>query len=117
MYDANNVFAKILRGEIPASKVYEDAFALAFLDIAPTAPTHIIVIPKGAYKDAADFAMHASDAEILGFNRALGHITTTQNITDNFRMISNCGADAGQTVPHFHIHLLAGKPMGPLLAV
>lgn len=117
MYDSDNIFAKILRGEIPCSKVYEDAFALAFFDITPAAPTHIIVIPKGAYKDAADFFARANDTEILGFNRALGHITQTQNIADNFRLISNCGADAGQSVAHYHMHILAGKPLGPLLAI
>lgn len=115
MYDSHNVFAKILRGEIPCSTVYEDSYALAFYDISPAAPTHIILIPKGAYSDAADFSARASETEIIGFSRAIAHITHTQSITD-FRLISNCGPRAGQTVAHYHVHILAGKDMGPLLA-
>ncbi|MES2984491.1 MAG: HIT domain-containing protein [Pseudomonadota bacterium] len=113
-YDANNVFAKILRGEIPCARVFENAFALAFHDIAPSAPQHILVIPKGAYRHYADFIARASAAEVQGFFAAVGEIAAQQSLGD-FRLISNNGEGAGQSVPHFHVHLLAGKPMGALL--
>jgi diadenosine tetraphosphate (Ap4A) HIT family hydrolase len=115
-YDSNNIFAKILRGEIPCKEVYRDDFALAFHDIAPNAPQHILVIPKGSFSSFTDFLDRASEAEQLGFWRAVNNIAAQQHISSAFRLITNNGEAAGQSVHHFHVHLLAGKPMGPLLA-
>ncbi|MFZ4540184.1 MAG: HIT domain-containing protein [Rickettsiales bacterium] len=114
VYDSNNVFAKILRGEIPCSKVYDDAFALAFHDIAPSAPTHIIVIPKGEYRNFAEFSALAPKGLLQGFFAAVQKIAAQQGLTD-YRLITNNGEVAGQTVHHFHMHILAGKPMHGLL--
>ncbi len=114
-YDSNNIFARILRGEIPSKKRYEDDFALAFHDIAPVAPIHILVIPKGEYRDYSDFIAHAPAALVQGFFVAIGKVTAQEHITD-YRLISNNGALAGQSVPHFHLHILAGQPFGALLA-
>jgi len=117
MYDTNNIFAKILRGEIPAQRLYEDEFALAFPDIRPAAPTHVLVIPKGAYVSIADFGAHASAAEITGFFRAVSHVASLVGLdADGFRLIANAGPNSHQEVPHFHVHLLGGKALGPLLA-
>lgn len=117
MYDSKNIFARILRGEIPCDKVYEDEFVLAFRDIAPKAPVHILVIPKAAYLDLADFSANASAAEIEGFFRAIPKIATEQNILDaGFRSIANTGVNGGQEVPHFHFHLLGGAPIGPMVS-
>lgn len=113
-YDPNNIFAKILRGEIPANKVYEDDFALAFHDIAPQAPVHILVIPKGAYVSWDDFSAQASDAEIGGFTRAVGHVAR-EYVGDGYRILANAGAHSGQEVPHLHVHVFAGQPLGPML--
>jgi diadenosine tetraphosphate (Ap4A) HIT family hydrolase len=113
-YDTNNIFAKILRGEIPCNKVYEDEFALAFHDIAPAAPLHILVIPKGQFVSFSDFSLHASAQMLQGYFAAIQKIAAQQNLTD-FRLITNNGAGAGQTVHHFHMHLLAGKRMDGLL--
>lgn len=116
MYDTNNIFARILRGEIPCSKVYEDDFVLAFNDIAPQRPVHIMVIPKGAYIDMPDFGANASAAEIEGFFRAVAKIATDLNLTESgFRSIANTGLNGGQEVPHFHLHLLGGAPVGPMV--
>ncbi|GBR55621.1 adenosine 5'-monophosphoramidase [Neokomagataea thailandica NBRC 106555] len=116
-YDSENIFARILRGEIPCNKVYEDEYALAFYDIAPHAPTHILVIPKGPYVSLFDFGKYASSEELNGFWRAVSVISEERNLVqDGFRAISNSGADAGQEVPHFHVHLLAGTPLGPILS-
>jgi diadenosine tetraphosphate (Ap4A) HIT family hydrolase len=116
-YDDQNVFARILRGEIPSRKVYEDEWALAFHDIAPQAPTHVLVIPKGAYVSFADFSEHASEAEIAGFFRAVGRIAREAGYeADGYRLLANMGVHAGQEVPHFHVHLFAGKPLGRMLA-
>jgi len=116
-YDQNNVFAKILRGEIPCSKVYEDEFALAFKDINPQAPVHILVIPKGPYVSYADFASGADDAELAGFQRAVGKVIKDQGLlVDGYRIISNAGHSAHQEVPHYHVHILAGKDLGGKLA-
>ena len=116
-YDPNNVFAKILRGEIPCKKIYEDEFVLAFPDIGPKAPMHILVIPKGSYTDHQDFAATATDKEIVGFERALGKIALTAGAAaTGYRLIANTGAHAHQEVPHYHVHILAGKALGPLLA-
>ncbi|MGN7998528.1 histidine triad nucleotide-binding protein [Sphingomonas sp. 22176] len=116
-YDDQNIFAKILRGEIPAKKVYEDDHALAFHDIAPQAPHHILVIPKGAYVSWDDFSARASDAEIAGFIRAVGKVARDAGfVGPGYRLLANTGLDAGQEVPHLHVHLFAGHPLGPMLA-
>lgn len=115
-YNPNNIFARILRGEIPCNKVYEDDYVLAFLDITPKAPTHILVIPKGAYLDIHDFGANASAEEITGFFRAVSKISIEQNlIPDGFRSIANTGLHGGQEVPHFHLHVLGGKHIGPMV--
>jgi len=116
-YDHDNIFAKILRGEIPCDKIYEDEWVLAFNDIAPQAPIHALVIPKGSYVSVDDFTKTASDAEILGFYRAVGQVTRDLGLGDNgFRNINNTGNDGCQDVPHFHVHILGGKNLGPMLA-
>jgi diadenosine tetraphosphate (Ap4A) HIT family hydrolase len=115
-YDASNVFAKILRGEIPCKKVYEDEHALAFNDLHPQAPTHILVIPKGPYVSYDDFVASASDEEIAGFHRALAKtINTADIVSTGYRLISNSGVYAHQEVPHYHVHVLGGKDLGPLM--
>jgi len=115
-YDENNIFAKIVRGEIPCNKVYEDEYALAFHDIAPQAPTHVLVIPKGPYVSSDDFAAKASDAEIAGLVRAVGKVARDLGVVaDGYRMLSNHGRDAHQEVPHFHIHIFAGKDLGRMI--
>lgn len=115
-YDAQNIFAKILRGEIPNKTVYEDDFALAFHDINPQAPVHILVIPKGAYASWDDFSANASADDIAGFVRAVGHVARTYNLVEpGYRLLANIGADGGQEVPHLHIHLFGGAPLGPML--
>lgn len=117
MYDPNNIFARILRREIPCTPVYEDDYVLAFRDIAPKAPAHILVIPKGAYLDISDFGARASAAEIEGFFRAVAKISEDHNLTQQgFRAIANSGLHGGQEVPHFHLHLLGGKSLGPMLS-
>lgn len=116
-YDTGNIFAKILRSEIPCEKIYENDYALAFHDIQPKAPTHILVIPKGAYASHAEFAEKANDAEIAGFERAVGHVTRLIGVTETgYRLISNCGMNAHQEVPHYHVHILGGRALGPMLA-
>lgn len=113
-YDTSNIFAKILRREIPSKKVYEDEFSFAFHDIAPAAPTHILVIPKGEYRNFAEFSTRAPAALLQGFFAAVQKIAAQHNLAD-YRLITNNGEGAGQTVHHFHMHLLAGKPMSALL--
>lgn len=116
-YDKDNIFAKILREEIPCQKVYEDEFALAFRDIQPQAPVHVLVIPKGEYSDHNDFDSKASDAERLGFSQALGKVVKQEGIAETgYRLISNAGGDGGQEVPHYHVHILGGRPLGKMLA-
>ena len=116
-YDDTNVFAKILRGEIPAKKVYEDEWAIAFHDIGAKAPVHVLVIPKGKYLSIADFGENASAAEITGFYRAVSRVANELGIVEQgFRSIANTGANGGQEVPHFHIHLLGGKKIGPMVS-
>ncbi len=115
-YDPNNIFARILRGEIPCRKVYEDDHALAFHDINPQAPTHILVIPKGAYVSFDDFAATAPAETVAGFMRAVAIIAGTVGVAETgYRLLANHGAHSHQEVPHFHIHILGGKPLGPLL--
>jgi diadenosine tetraphosphate (Ap4A) HIT family hydrolase len=116
-YDPDNIFAKILRGEIPCAKVYEDDHALAFSDINPQAPTHVLVIPKGAYVSWDDFSAKANDAEIAGFVRAVGIIARQAGLVEpGYRLLANVGRDAHQEVPHLHVHIFAGRPLGPMLA-
>jgi histidine triad (HIT) family protein len=116
-YDDQNIFAKILRGEIPNRTVYEDDHALAFHDINPQAPLHVLVIPKGAYVSWDDFSANAPDAEIAGFIRAVGHVAREAGLVEpGYRLLANIGVDGGQEVPHLHVHLFAGKLMGPMLA-
>ena len=116
-YDPDNIFARILRGEIPCRKVYEDAHALAFHDINPQAPQHILVIPKGAYVSWDDFSAKASDAEIAGFVRAVGHVAREAGlVAPGYRLLANSGPDSHQEVPHLHVHIFGGRPLGPMLA-
>jgi histidine triad (HIT) family protein len=118
-YDNQNVFAKILRGEIPNRTVKETEHTLAFADIQPQAPHHVLVIPKGAYVTADHFALEASEAEIVDFWRTVGAICAELGVApDNgagYRIISNAGRDGVQEVPHFHLHILAGRPLGRML--
>jgi diadenosine tetraphosphate (Ap4A) HIT family hydrolase len=115
-YDPQNVFARILRGEIPCKKVHEDEWSLAFHDINPLAPVHVLVIPKGPYVSMADFTAKASDAELAGFFRAVGRVARDLGLEDGgYRMLANTGAAANQEVPHLHVHLFAGAPLGPML--
>lgn len=116
-YDDQNIFARILRGEIPAKTVYEDDHAFAFHDINPQAPTHILVIPKGAYVSWDDFSARAGEAEIAGFVRAVGHVARQAGLVEpGYRLLANTGVDSHQEVAHLHVHILAGKPLGPMLA-
>jgi len=115
-YDDQNIFAKILRGEIPCRKVFEDEWALAFDDINPQAPVHVLVIPKGAYVSWDDFSAKASDAEIAGFVRAVGHVGRELGLVEpGYRLLANIGMNAHQEVPHLHIHIFGGKPLGSML--
>jgi len=115
-YDDQNIFAKILRGEIPCDKVFEDEYVLAFRDIAPQAPVHILVIPKSAYIDIADFGARGSAEEVSAFYKAVAVIAEQEGLTENgFRSIANTGTHGGQEVPHFHLHLLGGKKLGAML--
>jgi diadenosine tetraphosphate (Ap4A) HIT family hydrolase len=116
-YDDGNIFARILRGEIPAKAVYEDEHALAFHDINPQAPVHILVIPKGAYVSWDDFSERASAEEIAGFVRAVGHVARSQGlVAPGYRLLANVGRDSGQEVPHLHVHIFGGRGLGPMLA-
>ncbi|HWW58608.1 MAG TPA: histidine triad nucleotide-binding protein [Sphingopyxis sp.] len=116
-YDESNIFARILRGELPSKTVYEDEFALAFHDINPQAPLHILVIPKGRYVSWDDFSERGSDAEIAGFVRAVGKVARDQGlVAPGYRLLANVGPDSHQEVPHLHVHIFAGQPLGPMLA-
>ncbi|PYG29200.1 HIT domain-containing protein [Pelagimonas varians] len=115
-YDDQNIFAKILRGEIPNSTVLETEHSLAFRDLYPQAPKHVLVIPKGAYVCFDHFAQTASDTEIVDYVRAVGEVCKMEGVEeDGFRLISNAGRDAVQEVPHLHVHILAGRPLGRML--
>ena len=117
VYDQNNIFAKILRNEIPCKKVYEDDFALAFHDIQPKAPVHVLVIPKGPYMSISDFGRDAAPEEVTGFLRAVSKVAEELGIEESgFRLLANKGLHGGQEVPHFHVHLFGGKSLGPMLA-
>ncbi len=116
-YDDQNIFAKILRGEIPCRKVYEDDWALAFHDIAPQAPVHVLVIPKGRYVSIADFGATAPAEAIAGFFRAVSRVARDLGLdAPGYRLLANMGVHAGQEVPHLHVHLFGGGPLGPMLA-
>ena len=116
-YDDQNIFAKILRGEIPSKRVYEDDFAIAFHDINPQAPTHLLVIPRGAYVSWDDFSARAPDSEIAGFIRAVGAVARAAGLVEpGYRLLANIGQDGHQEVPHLHVHVFAGRPLGPMLA-
>ncbi len=119
-YDQDNIFAKILRDEIPSDRVYEDEFALAFRDINPQAPVHVLVIPKGAFVDAGDFSANAPAEMIAGFYKAVAK--TAKNLEldpaeggPGYRLIANTGADGRQDVPHYHVHILGGSDVGPMV--
>ena len=115
-YDPNNVFARIVRGELPCRKVYEDEHVLAFHDIRPQAPTHIVLIPKGEYVSVDDFSERASDAELAAFIRTIGHIARQEGVSEGgYRILANHGAAAHQEVPHFHLHIFGGRDLGPML--
>ena len=115
-YDDNNIFARILRGEIPSQKVYEDAHVLAFRDINPLAPSHVLVIPKGRYVSWDDFSAKASDDEITAFVRAVGKVARDAgHVEEGYRLLANTGLNSGQEVAHLHVHVFAGRPLGPML--
>ena len=116
-YDDSNIFAKILRGEIPSSRVYEDEHAIAFEDINPQAEIHTLIIPRGRYVSWDDFSADASDAEIAGFIRAVGEVARRKGLVEpGYRLLANVGAHGGQEVPHLHVHLFGGEPLGPMIA-
>jgi histidine triad (HIT) family protein len=116
-YDSDNIFARILRGEVPCRKVHEDAHVLAFHDIRPQTPVHILVIPKGAYVSMDDFSAKASDAEIVAFTRAVGAIAREAGLGESgYRILANHGGHAHQEVPHFHVHIFGGRELGRMIA-
>lgn len=116
-YDDDNVFAKVLRGEIPSKTVYEDEWALAFEDIAPQAKIHVLVIPKGKYVSWDDFTAKASEAEIAGFVRAVGKVARDHGLVEpGYRLLVNLGRHGGQEIPHLHVHLFGGEPLGRMIA-
>jgi histidine triad (HIT) family protein len=115
-YDDQNIFAKILRGEIPNRTVYENEHALAFEDIAPQAPVHVLVIPKGPYMGLDHFARDASAAEQAGFMQAIAEVCRISGLQDGFRAVSNTRVHGVQDVPHYHMHILGGRPLGRMLA-
>jgi histidine triad (HIT) family protein len=116
-YDPRNIFARILRGELPCNKAYEDEHALAFHDINPQAETHILVIPKGAYVSWDDFSARASGEEIAGFVRAVGQVAREQGlVAPGYRLLANTGQAGGQEVPHLHVHIFGGGRLGPMIA-
>jgi len=115
-YDDSNIFARILRGEIPSKPVFENEWALAFHDINPQAPLHILIIPKGPYCSFADFSANATDAEIGGFMRAVGAVAKQLGLeAPGYRLLANMGEHGGQEVPHFHVHLFGGQPLGRMI--
>ncbi len=115
-YDDDNVFAKILRGELPANKVYEDDFVLAFDDINPKTPVHVLVVPKEAYVDYEDFIENAAPETVIGFFQAVHEVARVTGVAESgYRLVTNNGASAGQIVFHFHIHLYGGRPLGGMV--
>ena len=118
VYDKNNIFAKILRGEIPCKKVYENKYVLAFHDINPQKKIHILIISKGEYIDLDDFISKASDIEIVEFNNSITHIVKMLKISNQeggYRILSNIGKDGGQEVPHLHYHIFGGEKIGKMV--
>lgn len=116
-YDDQNIFARILRGEIPSARVYEDDWAIAFEDISPQAKVHTLIIPRGAYVTWDDFSVRASSEEIAGFVRAIGEVARRKGlVTSGYRLLANVGRDGGQEVPHLHVHLFGGEPLGRMIA-
>jgi diadenosine tetraphosphate (Ap4A) HIT family hydrolase len=116
-YDPNNIFARIIRGEIPCKKLMENAHVLAFHDIRPQAPVHVLVIPKGPYLTQSEFAEKASEAEQAALMKAIGEVVRMTGVgAAGYRLIVNNGADANQEVPHLHYHVLGGRPLGRMLA-
>jgi diadenosine tetraphosphate (Ap4A) HIT family hydrolase len=116
-YDDSNIFARILRGELPAKRVFESEHSLAFHDVNPLAPIHVLVIPKGAYVSWDDFSATASDAEIADFTRTIGKVAIQVGAdSQGYRLLSNVGKRGGQEVPHLHVHLFGGAPLGAMLA-
>ncbi|WP_133365888.1 histidine triad nucleotide-binding protein [Qipengyuania sediminis] len=116
-YDDQNIFAKILRGEIPSARVYEDEWAIAFEDIHPQAAVHTLVIPRGAYVSWDDFSARASAEEIAGFVRAVGAVARAKGLVETgYRLLANTGRHGGQEVPHLHVHILGGQPLGAMIA-
>lgn len=116
-YDDANIFAKVLRGEIPSNRAYEDDWAIAFEDINPQADVHTLVIPRGRYVSWDDFSARASDEEIAGFVRAVGEVARRKGLVESgYRLLANVGKHSGQEVPHLHVHIFGGRPLGPMLA-
>ena len=116
-YDDSNIFARILRGEIPSRRVYEDEWAVAFHDINPQAQVHVLVIPRGKYVALPDFVQNGSDAEIAGFWRAVGKVAQQLGLEESgYRTLTNMGMHSGQEVPHLHVHIFGGAPLGPMLS-
>ena len=116
-YDDGNIFAKILRGEIPSTRVYEDEWAIAFEDINPQAEIHTLVVPRGKYVSWDDFSATAPDEEIAGFVRAVGKVARAKGLVEpGYRLLANVGADGGQEVPHLHVHLFGGQKLGRMIA-
>ena len=117
-YDRDNIFAKVLRGEIPCRKVYDDEFALAFHDIAPQAAVHVLVVPKGEYVSWDDFSARAPADLIAGFVRAVGTVAREMGLVEpGYRLLANVGAHGGQEVPHLHVHLFGGQPLGRMISL
>jgi diadenosine tetraphosphate (Ap4A) HIT family hydrolase len=115
-YDDANIFARILRGEIPCKRVHEDEHALAFHDINPQTPVHVLVIPKGRYVSIADFSAQASEAEVAGFWRVVGQVAKDLGLeAGGYRVLTNMGVDGGQEVPHFHVHIFGGRRVGRMV--
>lgn len=115
-YDSANIFARILRGELPCNKVYEDAHVLAFHDIRPQAPVHVLVVPKGAYVSLDDFHAKAHDAEVAALTRAIGKVARLAGVAESgYRVIANTGSNGNQEVPHLHFHVLGGRKMGRMV--
>ena len=115
-YDDANIFARLLRGEIPSRRVYEDEWAVAFYDIAPQAAVHVLVVPRGRYVSLADFTRDAPDAEVAGFFRAVGAVARQLGLEEaGYRALANMGFDGGQEVPHFHVHIMGGRKLGHML--
>jgi diadenosine tetraphosphate (Ap4A) HIT family hydrolase len=116
-YDDQNIFAKVLRDEIPSKRVYEDEWAVAFHDINPQAPIHVLVIPRGPYVSWDDFSARASDAEIAGFVRAVGTVARDLGlVAPGYRLLANVGLHGHQEIAHLHVHLFGGQALGPMLA-